>query len=452
MRRGVSITGIGSVCSIGNNAGSFWDAIAQGASSIGPISALDASGFRSKLAGEVRGIDIRDCVPKSYRKATKVMARDTELAVMSAQLAADDAGLVTRGSPEGASGFSIDPSRTGCQIGAGLIAADTEELARAAVTAEGDDGLFDMKAWGSGAGGGGGMDNLPPLWLLKYLPNMLACHVTIIHGCEGPSNTIMGGEAGAILSIGESTRVIERGSADICFSGGAESRINPLGMLRWDYTGRLAPTHDETDGSRIVLPFDPEATGSLMGESGGMVVLEESVHAKDRGARVYASFAGFGAAQMGAPVFPGVFDEPDPEPIDGGLVRAINWALKDAGIDAGKIDAIVPMGLGVKQFDDLEAGALRAVFGDQLGSVPMVTLCPNVGNTMAGHGGLMVAAGAMCLHHQKLPARVHGGTPRAGLDAGKTEARDAALEYVLVCSGSLGGQAGAVVLKRAGIG
>lgn len=449
MRRGVAITGIGSVCSIGNNAEAFWESLTQGESSISPVTALDASGFRSKLAGEVRGIDIRNCVPKSYRKATKVMARDTELAVISAQLAADDAGLVTRGSPEGASGFTIDPARTGCQIGAGLIAADTEELARAAVTAEGDDGLFDMKAWGSGEGGGGGMNNLPPLWLLKYLPNMLACHVTIIHGCEGPSNTIMGGEAGAILSIGESARVIERGSAEMCFSGGAESRINPLGMLRWDYTGRLAPTGEQADGSEVVLPFDPDATGSLMGESGGMLILEEGEHARARGARAYAMVAGFGAAQAGPPVFPGVFDEPESEPVDGGLVRAINWAIKDAGIDADKIDAIVPLGLGAKQFDDLEAGALREVFGDRLGSIPMVTLCPNVGNTMAGHGGLMVAAGALCLHHQRLPGRVHRGRPRDGFDAGAVGTRDASLEYALVCSGSLGGQAGAVVLGRA---
>lgn len=449
MRRGVAITGIGPVCAVGNNGQAFWDAIVRGDSSIAPITALDASGFRSKLAGEVTGVKIRDCVPKSYRKATKVMARDTELAVISAKIAAQDAGLVTRGSDDDAEGFAIDPARTGCQIGAGLIAADTEELARAAVSAESEDGEFDMKAWGSGEGGGGGMNNLPPLWLLKYLPNMLACHVTIVHGCEGPSNTIMGAEAAAILSIGESSRVIERGSAEICFSGGAESRINPLGMLRWDYTGRLAPTHDERDGSRLVLPYDPNATGSLMGESGGMVILEEQSHADARGADSYATIAGFGAAQAGPPVFPGVFEEASSDPVDGGLVRAINWALKDAAIGAEQIDAIVPLGLGVKQFDDLEAGALRSVFGDQLGSVPMITLCPNVGNTMAGHGGLMVALGALCLHHQKLPARVHNGTPSEGLDAGASDARDASLSHVLVCSSSLGGQAAALVLRRA---
>ncbi|MBL4590899.1 MAG: hypothetical protein JKY96_02950, partial [Phycisphaerales bacterium] len=400
MRRQVVITGIGPVCSIANDVDSFFEAMMRGDSALRPIEALDASGFRSKLAGEVKDISIRACVPKSYRKATKVMARDTELAVMAARFAAQDAGLVTRGSDDDEQGFTIDPTRTGCQIGAGLIAAETEELARAAVSAEDDSGRFDMKAWGSGEGGQGGMNNLPPLWLLKYLPNMLACHVTIIHGCEGPSNTIMGAEAGALLSIGESSRVVERGSADLCFSGGAESRINPLGMLRWDYTGRLAPTHDEQDGSTLVRPFDENATGSLMGEAGGMVIVEEASHAKDRGARVYARIAGFGAAQMPPPIFPGLFDEPMPDPVDTGLVRAIRWALRDAGIDAQAIDAIVPMGLGVKQFDDLELGALAEVFDDRLESVPMVTLCPMVGNTMAGQGGLMVAAAALCLHHQ----------------------------------------------------
>jgi 3-oxoacyl-[acyl-carrier-protein] synthase II len=443
MGRRVVITGIGPICSIGNGVEAFFDALLAGDTSLGEIGALDASGFRSKLAGEVTGIKIRECVPKSYRKATKVMCRDTELAVMAAKFAAQDAGLVTRGSGEGEEGFKIIPERTGCQIGAGLIASETEELSRAVVTAQGDDG-FDMPAWGAGEGGGAGMNNLPPLWLLKYLPNMLACHVTIIHGCEGPSNTVMAGEAGALLCIGESARVIERDSADMCFSGGAESRINPLGMLRAEYTGRLAPTNDENDGSNIVLPFDEMATGSLLGESGALIIVEEESHAKNRGARVYARVAGFGAAQM----VPSLIEGPKQVPVDDGLVRAIESALKDAGIGPESIDAVVPMGLGVKELDDQEYGALESVFGKNLESVPQVTLCPMVGNTLAGHGGLMVAAGALCLHHQKLPARVHRGNARDGIDVGPVSAREASLEYILVCSGSLGGQAAAIILER----
>ena len=432
----VVITGIGPACSIGLGVESFWESLCSGQAAIAPIQAFDASGYRAKLAGEVRDVKIRDFVPKSYRKATKVMARDTELAVIAAKLAAEDAGLKTRGSEETAEGFEINPSRVGCQIGAGLIAADTQELSRAVVQAEAEDGTFSMKKWGTQGDGDSGMNNLPPLWLLKYLPNMLACHVTIIHGLEGPSNTIMGAEASAILSIGESTRVIERGSADMCFSGGAESRLNPLGLLRWEYTGRLADTQDLTDPAQITKPFDPDSLGGIIGEAGGMLVLENEQHANDRGARVYAQIAGFGCGQstpnICKPCINPAHADSASDSIDRGLEAAIESALADAQLSADQIDVIVPMGLGVPDLDTQEMGALEAIFGESIQEKSLFCLSPMVGNTMAGHGGLMVAAGALCLHKQQIP----GDQSTKPIGA------------VLVCSSSLGGQCGAVVLTR----
>ncbi len=434
MRSRVVITGLGPVCSSGVGIDQFWDAVLEGRSSLTKIEAFDASGYRPKLAGEVREVRIRDFVPKAYRKATKVMARDTELAVIAAKLAALDAGLITRGSDDTESGFEIKSERTGCQIGAGLIAADTEELSRAVVSAEDDNGEFSMKKWGTQGNGDSGMNNLPPLWLLKYLPNMLACHVTIIHGLEGPSNTIMGAEASAILSIGESTRVIERGSADMCFTGGAESRLNPLGLLRWDYSGRLADTGDATDGSTITKPYDPESKGGIIGEAGGMLVIENEQHAQDRNASIYATIAGFGAAQSPPPMFLDVIEREHlkSEPLDRGLEAAIESALNDAKITPAEINLIIPLGLGVPELDTLEMGTLQAVFADRLDSIPLVTIANLVGNTMAGHGGLMAATAAKCLQTQQVPGQAHSKP----------------IEYALVCSGSLGGQTGALVLAR----
>lgn len=432
MRSRVVITGLGPVCATGVGIEPYWESLLTGQSALTPIETFDASGFRPKLAGEVRDIKVRDFVPKSYRKATKIMARDTELAVISAKLAADDAGLNTRGSEnEDPTLFTIDPVRTGCQIGAGLIAADTEELARAVVTAEDDNNEFSMEKWGTEGTGESGMNNLPPLWLLKYLPNMLACHVTIIHGLEGPSNTIMGAEASAILSIGESTRVIERGSADICFTGGAESRLNPLGLLRWDYTGRLADTGEHTDGSTITKPYSNDSLGGIIGEAGGMIVIEDEQHANNRNADIYAVIAGFGAAQSPTPIFPGSDNDPQTNPIDLGLEAAIESALCDAQIDADDIDIIFPLGLGVPGLDAMEQGALETIFGDRLSTIPRFTMADKVGNTMAGHGGLMISAAAKCLKEQKIPSSEQQSFLRA-----------------LVCTSSLGGQTGAIILEK----
>ncbi len=453
MRSRVVITGLGPVCSTGVGIDQFWQALVEGRTELNPIEAFDASGFRPKLAGEVRNAKIRDFVPKSYRKATKVMARDTELAVIAANLAANDAGLKTRGSDDENTGFEINPARTGCQIGAGLIAADTEELSRAVVSAEEitdgqPEGSFSMQKWGTEGVGESGMNNLPPLWLLKYLPNMLACHVTIIHGLEGPSNTIMGAEASAILSIGESARVIERGSADICFTGGAESRINPLGLLRWDYSGRLADTQDETDGSKIAQPFDPNAQGGIIGEAGGMLVIENELHALNRDASIYAVIEGFGAAQTPPPVFPGVFDEPQADPIDRGLEAAIESALNDAQTTIDDIDLIVPLGLGVPSLDATELGALRSVFAEKLAEIPMLTLTNRVGNTMAAHGGLMTALAAQCIKLQQIPTNAHSGTTPSDIRIESQNSGSTKITRALVCSGSLGGQTGAIVLRK----
>ncbi|MBK7403183.1 MAG: hypothetical protein IPJ41_00775 [Phycisphaerales bacterium] len=450
MPRRVVITGLGTVCAPGVGVKALWDALLEGRSGLGPIHAFDASGFRCRLGGEVRDFSARDFVPKHYRKAVKVMARDVEIAVGAALLAAQDAALSTRAAGDEAAPTTYPGERVGCQIGAGLIAAETDELAMAAATAVDADGRFSTKLWGdvAEAGGGGGMNNLQPLWMLKYLPNMLACHVTIIHGCEGPSNTITCAEASGLLSMGESLRVIQRGAADACFTGGSESKLNLMGMMRLELAGRLASTGETRDSAAVVRPFDPLAPGTVLGEGGGVLILEESQAARARGANIYAEVLGFGAAHGPPP-----FDVIDPAPGAGetpgdGLRWAITSALADSGLSAGDIDAIVPTGAGVVGADAIEADALRTVFGDRLERIPLVTIRGVVGDCQAGNGALQAAVAALCVREQKLPARLHAGSPAPGLNAGAAPARDAVLRRVLVCSTSLAGQNAAVVLGQ----
>lgn len=455
MSRRVLITGVGAISGLGLTTSDFWSGLLAGRSSLAPITRFDPAGFASRLASEVPEFAIKDFVPKHYRKATKVMARDIELAVLAARNAVLDAGLVTRGVlEEGATTPTTYPSeRMGCHIGAGLIAAETDEMTIAMATARigsasggsaiGGTGTgensFSLRAWGGE--GGGGMDQLTPLWLLKYLPNMLACHVTIIHGAEGPSNTITCAEASGLLSIGESTRVIKRGAADLCFSGGAESKVNLMGLLRLELAGWFAPTGDASDGAAIVRPFDPSASGTLAGEGGGILVLEEREAALRRGASaVAAEIVGFGGGHSALGYVDGEDDE--------GYRFAIENALDDAGIQASQVSAIVPLALGVPQVDRAELGALKRVFGSRLREIPMVTLPPIVGDAPAGVGALQAAAAALCLKNQVIPGRAHSGKPSEFVNCGSTATTPASLEYVLACAGSLGGQNAAVVFKR----
>jgi len=430
MSRETVITGLGAVTGLGVGVDHLWRGLCEGHSAIGPIEAFDPSGFRCRLASEVKGFRARDFVPKSYRKAVKVMARDIELAVGAAKLAVEDAGIETKGTLNGEGEPTFASHRIGCQIGAGFIACDAPELAQAEASSREEDGAFSMRRWGEE-----GMGNLSPLWMLKYLPNMLACHVTIIHDAKGPSNTITCCEASGLLSIGESRRVIERDDSDVCFSGGAESKLNPLGFLRMHYAERLAETGDEGEASRIVRPFDEGSAGSLIGEGAGIVLIESAAAARERGARIHARVAGFGAAQS--------IDDDEPGT---GLAMAVESALADAGMDASEIDLIVPHGSGAPACDREEAAGLERVFGTRLDDIETITLTPHIGDTLAGAGGLAVCVAATALREQTLPSRLAGGG-MGRVRAGAREAGPASLRAALVCTNALGGQNAALILR-----
>lgn len=445
MTRSVVVSGVGPVSGFGLGIDPTWEGVCEGRSAIARIQAFDPSGFGCQVGGEVEDYKIGKFVPKSHRKATKVMARDIELAVIAADFAARDAGLLTKGTdPDGGKNADFettyDPARVGCHIGAGLIAAELDELTGALVEATKDDGSFDIHKWGSE-----GMQHLTPLWLLKYLPNMLACHVTIIHDNQGPSNTITCGEASAILSIGESLRVIQRDKADLCFCGGAESKMNPMVYYRQQLTGRLNESSND-DPTNAARPFDLGAAGMIAGDGGGIVMLEAEETYKARGGdSAYARVIGFGASQSVHRETKNA--EPDPE--GRAVVSSVNAALREAGIDADAIDMIVGFGCGVASWDQAEANGLKSVFGDRIGDLPVVSLRGQIGNCGAGGGGVDLAVAAKVLREQKVPAIVNRDNPIGGL-GGNAPAKDTALNHVLVFNMGFGGQHTAMILQAMG--
>jgi len=430
MTRRVFITGAGAVTGFGPGTDRLWDAMKEGRSSIAPMACLSPGGFACQVASEVRDYKAKDHVPKHYRKAVKVMARDIELSVGAALEAVNAAGLTTRGNATGDDARpTYDPLRVGCHIGAGLIAAEVNELAYAFASSTDDSGNFSYEKWGEGA-----MGNLTPLWLLKHLPNMLARHVTIIHDAQGPSNTITCSEASGILSVGESARVIQRGDAEMCYSGSAESKLNHTGLARLQLTGYLAEIAlDDFDASApdaFYAPYTERARGSVPGEAAGILILEERDAAEARGADPLAEFAGFGAGHAPA--------SDDPAERARGLVAAIRKALHNAGIGPTQIDAVVPHAASIPELDAEEHAALREVFGEHLDRTPLVPLVRAIGETMAGGGSVACAVASRMLKEQTIPADPIG---RPG------PARRASLSNVLVCTNSMAGQNAAVVLR-----
>jgi 3-oxoacyl-[acyl-carrier-protein] synthase II len=225
----------------------MWEGLLEGRCGLGPIRSFDPAGFDCRIAGHVPDYNLRDYVPKSHRKATKLMCRDIELAVIASHDAIQNSGLITK-AHEGQTP-TLDPRRTAINFGAGFISCDLVEMAqsvRHCIT----DGKFDIHKWGTV-----GMQSLTPLWLLKFLPNMLPCHVAIIHDIQGPSNTITCGEAGAYLAVTEATEIIQRNDADMALAGGGDSRTNPLGILRQTLMKRTNCSSNDNPAAAC-RPFD----------------------------------------------------------------------------------------------------------------------------------------------------------------------------------------------------
>ena len=432
----VVITGIGVISPLGVGTDAFWNGLLAGTSGVRAIRQFDPAGFACRIAGEVPPYKIGDFVPKSYRKATKVMARDIELAVIAADVAFKDAGLQSRAYSETP---DFDGTRFGCNIGADLISAELDELAAAMNVARGSAGeganRLDLTKWGRD-----GMSQLTPLWLLKYLPNMLACHVTIIHGLCGPSNTITCADASSHLAIGEAFRTIQRGKADLAICGGAESKINPMGIIRQSLLHRLTESgNDHPD--QAVRPFDADASGTVAGEGGGLFILEEYERAKNRGGRIYAEFFGFAATQDAYSV-----TEPDPSGHSYG--RAISNALKDGRLAAADVDVLVPHGLGIPAFDRAELKGLQSAFGDDLKRIAFAPLKSATGNLASGCGA-DAAAAVLSIHGGRVPGAPNTKKVIDGQSLNVApEAREIAGKVSVSSVYSLGGQNAALVFRR----
>ncbi len=430
--RRVVITGLGVVSPMGIGMEETWAAFMEGRKAVTQIKLFAPGHFPCKIAGQLDDFSARKFVPKNYRKAVKVMARDIEIAVVAANLAIRDSGIVTRGL-DGEP--TIDSERLSCNIGAGLICTELNELGAAVNTAV-VDGKFDFQAWGRT-----GMENLTPLWLLKYLPNMLSCHVTIIHGAEGPSNCITCGDASGHLAVGESLLSIHRGAADAAIVGAAESKLNPMGLLRQGLLGRLCVTRND-QGENAVRPFDADHDGTVIGEGGGLLILEEMKRAEDRGARIYAEVVGFGAACDG-----GAIDVL--RPTAGNMGLAVRNALALADITPEQVDLIVAYGTGVPAEDATEVAEWNRALGPPAETIPAVSLTGATGLMFAGMGGVQLAVAAKCLAEQVIPPTVNFDRPaedcRMNLSG---ESRSGELEYVVAGAYTIGGQSGACVLRR----
>lgn len=347
MKRRVVITGMGAVTPTGNNVDTFWNSCKEGKVGIDRITKFDTSDFKVKLAAEVKDFRAADHMdPKAARR----MEPFAQYAVAASGEAMEDAGINTE---------AEDPYRVGVIIGSGIGSLETVEATY--------DKVLEHK-----------VNRVNPLTIPKMISNMAAGNVSIQFGLKGKCENVVTACATGTNCIGDAMRTIQYGEADIMLAGGTESCICPTGVAGFQ---QLTALSTETDRMRASIPFDKDRNGFVMGEGAGILVLEELSHAQKRGAHIYAELVGYGATAD-------AYHITSPCEDGSGAAKAMEIAMREAGIEPAQIDYINAHGTSTHHNDLFETRAIRLAFGAHAENVQINSTKSMIGHLLGAAGGV----------------------------------------------------------------
>jgi 3-oxoacyl-[acyl-carrier-protein] synthase II len=418
---------MGLISPLGNSVDELWQAIESGRSGVAKLQSLPTEALPMDFGGEARNFDgsieqfgpLEKGLQRGIKKGLKLMCREIQMGVAAAQLAIHDAGL---------SPGTYAPEEIGTMFGSDYIISEPGEFA-AGIKRCTDHGKFEFKRWGSE-----GIDEVEPLWLLKYLPNMPASHVAIYNDFRGPSNSVTLREASSNLSLAEAVTSIRRGIARAMVVGSTGSRIHPLRTVHVALQERLATRSMQAEEASC--PFDARHAGMVIGEGAGVIVLEEFESAKRRGAKILGEVTGYASSTVCSPE--GVVDYPRV------FENVIELAMQKANLSADQLDHVHAHGLSDPEVDRGEASAIRK----QLGDVPVVALKSYMGNLGAGSGLVEVIASVEALRRKTLFPILNYQTPAADCPVlGVRELQPGRGSAFLNLNVSPQGQASAIVIS-----
>jgi 3-oxoacyl-[acyl-carrier-protein] synthase II len=411
-RRRVVVTGLGCISPVGNTVAESWANLLAGMPGIDLITQFDASSFSCKFAGEVKGFNIADYIPE---KEARHMDRFIHLGLAAAAQAVADSGL-----PTGDALGDELATRIGCNIGSGIGGLPMIEQTHTELVNRGP-------------------RRVSPFFVPASIINMISGHVSIKFGFKGPNIAVVTACTTGLHAIGLSARMIEYGDCDVMVAGGAESTVSPLGMGGFAAARALSTRND--DPKTASRPWDKDRDGFVLGEGGGVLVLEEYEHAKARGARIYAEVAGFGlsadAYHMTAP------------DVDGPR-RSMVMALKNAGVNADEVQYLNAHGTSTPLGDLNETNAIKAAFGAHAAKLVVNSTKSMTGHLLGGAGGIESVFSVLALHHQKSPPTINifNQDPECDLDYCANTARDMKIEVAVKNNFGFGGTNGTLVFKR----
>ena len=428
-RRRVVITGLGVVSPLGLGSEEFWARLSSGESGIRTVGP-EAEAAPGRAGGQVPGFSdnvTKEVMPKKQRKFVRVMCREIELGVVAALSAVTQSGIDLE---------AIDHARFGVDFGANLMFSPPSVLKDACwsvceETPRGNE--FNYDRWGEQ-----GMTVLEPLWLLKYLPNMPACHIGIAVDARGPNNSLTLDDASGNLAVGEASRIIQRNRADVMIAGTTGTKLHPVKTLHAALWKNLA--HGEGSPDTWCRPFDAGHNGEVVAEGACALLLETDEHAQARGATIYGEILGLGSSC--------VTHRDGTADLTTALTNAMRAALNDAGLTPDAIGHVNAHGLSIAQVDIDEAAAIRNVFPD---GVPVTGLKSYLGNSGAGAGVLELAGSLLGLRNGVIPKTLNyeSPDPDCPIDVVHGDHRPSDNDLFLNINVTRIGQASALVVRAA---
>jgi 3-oxoacyl-[acyl-carrier-protein] synthase II len=409
-RRRVVITGLGAVTPLGNDVETSWTNLLAGESGAGEITAFDASDYPVNFACELKDFDPAQWID---RKQARRMDRFTHMILAAARQAEADSGI----------DIAKEPDRIGAAIATGIGGLKSFQ-----------DCYDVLKERGP--------DRVNPFSIPAIIPNMGAGWVSMELGTRGPLSSQCTACAASNMAIGEGADAIRLGRADVMLCGGTEAGITRVGIAGFGSMRALSRRNDDPKGAS--RPFDAGRDGFVMGEGGGILVLEDLEHARSRGAKIYAELIGYGVSSDANHI-----TEPDPEGTN--PARAMKMAFADAGIEPGEVGYINAHGTSTPLGDASETRVIKLAVGEELApKIPISSTKGATGHCLGAAGAIEAMFSVLAVERDKLPPTINYETPdpTCDLDYIPNEARDADVRVAVNNSFGFGGHNACVVVRR----
>lgn len=411
-KRKVVITGLGLVTPVGIGVTNSWKSIIEGQSGISNITNFDTNSFESSFSSTIAG-EVKDFDPKAYLNPKDARRMDTfiQYGLVAAYEAFNDSGLEVN---------ETNAERIGTSIGSGI----------------GGVNLIEQQAESLRVGG---PRKISPFFVPGTIINMVAGNLSIALGLKGPNISIVTACTSGTHSIGDASRMIEYGDADIMVAGGAEAAITPLTVAGFCSAKALSSRND--DPKTASRPWDKDRDGFVIGEGAGVMILEEMEHAKKRGAKIYCELSGYGMSADAFHITAPTVDGPK---------RSMLTAIKNAGINPDDINYINAHGTSTPLGDLNETNAIKETFNEHAKKLVVNSTKSMTGHLLGGAGGIESVFTALAIYHQISPPTINifNQDPQCDLDYCANEAREIDIKAALKNNFGFGGTNGSLVFKK----